>query len=750
MKKYWLLFLGAFILLAACARQENVPQTVAPQTPAPKSHIQGQAIVCLTEELADEFAIGDFPEVAAQLGIVSAERVFPDAGEFEAKHRAAGLHRWYRIQYDPAVAITKAQADLAELPGVESVEIPLRKARRSYFNDPLLKIQWHYVNDGKLGPSYKTGMDINVEPVWKEFTAGSNEVIVAVIDGGIDISHPDLSGVVLPGGNDGSKVFVINHPPYEIPADDHGSHAAGTIGAINNNGKYVSGVAGGRDGRGGVRLMSCVIFADEKYKDGSDEAGALVWAADHGAVIANNSWGYVFESEKEAEEIALEFEQEEWSLKTAIRYFVENAGTDAEGNQTGPMKGGLVTFASGNEGWSHDVPGEYELVVAVGAFGPDGKMAQYSNYGPWVDIMAPGGSDSDDYNEWVISTVPGSVGFMAGTSMACPHVSGVAALLVSYFGGPGFTVDELKERLLDSAPRDVIDLQGRSVGGGKLDAYAAFTYGIGPDDPSQADIKISTGYTGDYTIKSHETLTVDYTIKGNNNLRLPVRFETDCPGASLTSTFSSARLTVEAPKAEPGKYTAIMHVGSVARLNFPITILKNQAPVVVRAIDNQVIDATSSTPTIIPLADYFTDPDGETLSYSVSVGANGVTSARISDGTTLALGADGYGEAQVTVSARDACQAQCSTSFRVVSRNPQQNIDVFPNPVHDILTVRPGSDALTTATLYSRSGARVLSRESQAGPFQPILLDVKNLPAGTYSLQVEYGTNKQVTNIVKY
>ena len=75
---------------------------------------------------------------------------------------------------------------------------------------------------------------------------------------------------------------------------------------------------------------------------------------------------------------------------------------------------------------------------------------------------------------------------------------------------------------------------------------------------------------------------------------------------------------------------------------------------------------------------------------------------------------------------------------------------MFPNPVHDILTVRPGSDAPTTATLYSRSGARVLSQESQAGPFQPIRLDVRNLPAGNYSLQVDYGTKQQVTNIVKY
>lgn len=748
--KRFFLLLAAFLLLASCAQQEIVPETVAPQAPASKSQIPGQAIVRVTEELADEFAIGDFPEVAKQLGIVSAERVFPDAGEFEAKHRAAGLHRWYRIQYDPAVAITKARADLAALPGVETVEIPLRKARRSYFNDPDMWEQWHYINDGTRGPAFKAGMDINVEPVWKEFTAGNSEVIVAVIDGGIDLSNPDLGGVTLPGGSNGSRVFLENYPPYEIPGDDHGTHAAGTIGAINNNGKFVAGVAGGRDGKGGVTLMSCVIF-DGEEPVGADEAAALVWAADHGAVIANNSWGYVFETEEESAAVALDFEQNEWSLKTAINYFIEYAGTDANGNQTGPMKGGLVTFASGNEGWAHDVPGEYEPVVAVGAFGPDGKMPNYSNYGPWVDILAPGGSDSDDYKEWVVSVVTNNnVGYMVGTSMACPHVSGVAALLVSYYGGPGFTADELKERLLNSAREGVIDLQGRTVGGGMLDAYAAFTYDVGPVDPSQANIKITTDYKGDYSIKSHETLIVDYSITGNNKLRLPVRFETDCPGASMTSTHNFAELTIEALKAEPGEYTAIMHVGSVAHLDIPITILENHAPVVVHAIDNQVINAASSTLTMIPLADCFKDPDGETLSYSVSVNAEGVASARISGGNALNLGAEGYGEMQVTVTAKDARQAQCSTTFQLVSRNTYQELDVFPNPVHDILTVRPGSDAPTTATLYSRSGARVLSQESQAGPFQPIRLDVRNLPAGTYSLQVQYGTKQQVTNIVKY
>lgn len=750
MRIFRFILLSALVLpLFSCTREEPLPDTPAPVQQT-SSRIPGTAIIQLSEEAADHFAIEDFPDVADALGIISAERVFPDAGEFEAKHRAAGLHRWYRIKYDPAVAITKAQADLAALPDVESVEIPRRIARRSYFNDPDLIEQWHYVNDGKLGPAFKAGIDINVEPVWKEFTAGSNEVIVAVIDGGIDLSHPDLDGVVLPGGGNGSRNFVPGYAPGDITPDDHGTHAAGTIGAINNNGKFVSGVAGGRDGKGGVSLMSCVIFGEKEDDEPADEARALVWAADHGAVIANNSWGFVFDTEEDAKKTALDFEQNDWSLKTAINYFIKNAGTDADGNQTGPMRGGLVTFAAGNEGWAYDVPAQYEPVVAVGAFGPDGKLADYSSHGPWVDILAPGGSDSDDYHEWVVSIVTkNNVGYMVGTSMACPHVSGVAALLVSYFGGPGFTVDELKERLLDSAREGVIDLNGRTVGGGMLDAYAAFNYDIGPVDPSQANIKIISDYSGDYTIKSHETLTVDYTIKGNNKLRLPVRFETDCPGASLTSTYNSAELTIDALKAEPGKYTAILHVGSVARLDIPITILKNHAPVVVQAFDNLIVNAASASIATIDLSQHIEDPDGEQPTYKISLSGNDLMYARVS-GTVLSLTPNGYGQAEVTVKATDARQASCKASFKLLARNTWQDLDVFPNPVSDVLNVRPGSDSSVQVALYNRSGACVISREAQAGPFQPLQLDVMSLPAGVYALKVTYGSKQQTMNIVKY
>lgn len=756
MRSFPLILLSAAILLPllSCNRQEiPIPQPAT--VPQDNTRIPGTAIVRLSEESADAFAIGDYPDIASSLGVISAERVFPDAGEFEERHRAAGLHRWYSIRYDEEVPQTKARDGLNALPGVESVDFPRRKVRRGFFNDRYLNQQWHYVNNGSLGPVFKPGIDINVEPVWKEYTTGSSDVIVAVIDGGIDLKHNDLAGVVLPAGDNGSRNFVDGYPAHSIPADDHGTHTAGIIGAINNNGIFCSGIAGGSDGTGGVRLMSCVIFAgtdeDPEGGTGQEEPRALVWAADHGAVIANNSWGYEFDTEEEARQGAIDFDNEPSATKSAIDYFIANAGTDADGNQTGPMKGGLVLFAAGNYGWAYDAPTQYEPVVSVGAFGPDGKMAEYSNYGPWVDILAPGGSDSDDqYKEWIVSlTTDQSASYMVGTSMACPHVAGVAALLVSYYGGPGFTCDDLKERLLESARTGVIDQIGRPVGGGMLDAYAAFQYNTGPVDPSQLNIRFNTDYTGDYRFKAHETAVLSFTIRGNEQAKLPVRFESDCPGASATCTRSSAQIRIEAPKARAGNYTGSLSVGSVASRKIQFTILENHAPVVTRTLEDQIVNAASSAFVTIDLAQYIQDPDGEEPVFEVSLSGDDILSVRIS-GSVLSLTPKGYGLADVTVTATDALKASCSTGFKLLARNTYQILDVYPNPVSDYLYIRPETEAATTAVLYSRSGARVLSSSAQAGPFRPMQIDVRSLAPGAYTLQVEFGGKQKTTNLVKY
>ena len=431
-------------------------------------------VKCLQTKSASWTAAGN------DMGIYSVKRLFPYSGKYEERTRAEGLDRWYVIEFDKTITYTKASEDLMVLEGVEIIEPVLPVASTSVFDDPLFRKQWHYYNDGTLSSRHVESMDINVVPAWERRITGKKEVVVAVVDGGIDQNHEDLKENCIGGYN-----FVRDNE--EITPHDHGTHVAGTIAAVNNNGVGVSGIAGGDHAAGvkGVSLLSCQIF--EHQGDGEDDSAdgavALKWAADHGAVIANNSWGYKYNSHNDAMSATIPVH-----LKDAIDYFIKNAGLDEHGVQTGMMKGGLVVFAAGNDGWDTDPIGKYAPVLSVGSSGPDGRKAPYSNYGTWVDISAPGGNIKFD-DGLVYSTLPDNAyGGMQGTSMACPHVTGAAALILSEHGGPGFTPDDLRIRLLKGANADVRDVKKI---GPLLDVSSSIAYGnkIAPD--KVADLKVS-------------------------------------------------------------------------------------------------------------------------------------------------------------------------------------------------------------------------------------------------------------------
>ncbi len=454
------------------------------------------------------------------LGTYHFERVFPVDKRHEERTRKTGLNLWYLVKFDEHKDLMQAAKELGDLGEINTVEFN-HSIKRAYnpkarpvlvnhqalsrqskglagFNDPQAAMQWNYIN---LGPKsipvpaeeehtdgtgfvehMTAGCDVNCEDAWQK-TTGDPSIIVAVMDEGVMYTHEDLKDnmwtnpsedVTSDVDKDGNGYagdrhgynFVANSGYIswsDVDDSGHGTHVAGAIAAVNNNGKGVCGIAGGNGTAGsGVKIMSLQIFSGSKSASLYDEARAMKYAADNGAVVLQCSWGYNSGLSNAINGYTPgPSSDKEWTTtypleKEALDYFVHNAGS-----ANGVMEGGLVVYAAGNESAAMaGYPGAYPDYISVAATAADYTPATYTNYGPGVSISAPGG---DSYYHCalegeILSTVPGTdrsesaYGYMEGTSMACPQVSGVVALGLSYAAKlrKHFTWSQMKDLLLKS------------------------------------------------------------------------------------------------------------------------------------------------------------------------------------------------------------------------------------------------------------------------------------------------------------
>lgn len=361
-----------------------------------------------------QFNIAGIDRLNREYGAKAVEQHFasPAFGRsFTGRHKAWGFHLWYMLKFDETADVKAMVARYRSLPEIEFAEPEYKKRllidqgnewilgeipEEMLFDpewipdDPQFNNQWHYLNTGQQNGT--PGADISLPDAW-EIETGNTGVVVAIIDDGIQFTHPDLAANMWPeiGYN-----FVSNSP--NINPGNHGTHVAGTVAAVNDNGVGVSGVAGGSGSGDGVRLMSCQVFS------GNSSGGfhlAPIYAADNGAAISQNSWGYTSPGV---------YDQ---SVLNAIDYFNENGGGDA-------MEGGITIFAAGNSNASGAwYPGFYSGAFAVAATNNQDQKAWYTNYDSWIDISAPGGETNSVNARGVLSTVTNNnYAYYQGTSMA--------------------------------------------------------------------------------------------------------------------------------------------------------------------------------------------------------------------------------------------------------------------------------------------------------------------------------------------
>lgn len=437
--------------------------------PGHDNQIPGEVLVKMEPEAARRIAVavptgpvrGAFAEVTG-IGIESLDQIFSDIGVrsvtrlhppppptpagIMAVAEPSELGAAYRVRFDPAQDTSRVVQRLSSLEEVSVAEPNRWREQASVIpNDPLFAQQWGLKR-------------INCPQAW-ERSRGSSSVTVAVIDTGVDLDHPELAPLLRQGRDfvnlgpnpvaepgwvfEGDFMGVDGTPQDEV---GHGTHVAGTIACRSDNHEGVTGVTW-ECGLMPVRVLARIRRLSDNLVSGvgsaADIATGIRWAVDHGARVLNLSLGG---------ELATGIESD------AIAYAVSH---DV-----------VVVAAMGNDGEQvENFPAAFPDVVAVGATDPLNHKASFSNTGPHISMSAPGVNILSTYLNDTFAT-------LNGTSMATPHVAGVAALLLSH--DSGLSARDVRQILHDTArplrgdPGDPVP--NDDFGFGLVDADAALAF----------------------------------------------------------------------------------------------------------------------------------------------------------------------------------------------------------------------------------------------------------------------------------
>jgi len=440
-------FIFCFLIIETVGLTATADEIATFATPDSQiDYVPDEVLVILADD-ADE-GIGSIEQAIG--GTI--EKKISFSSRKQNRHSQSGKQQVLRVKLTKGKSVLQTSAEQwsRKNPRILRVEPNYKVRLLANPNDPLFRNLWGLKNTGQTGGTANS--DIDAVTAW-DVTTGSENVIVAVIDTGIDYLHPDLAeniwtntGEIPDNGiDDDHNGFIDDIHGYDFVENDgnamdehsHGTHVAGTIGGRGNNGAGVTGI------NWQCRIMACRFLDEGGSGSIADAIEAINYAVENGAKVLSNSWGGGGYSSAMAAAIT--------NAKNNGVLFVAAAGNDASNTDISPAYPACYVI---------------DNVIAVAATNHSDELASFSNYGQsTVHLAAPGVS--------ILSSVlDGEYSYYSGTSMATPHVSGVAALLLAQ--NPAMSLNELKSRLIWTGD-PIPSLSTKTITGRRLNAYNALT-----------------------------------------------------------------------------------------------------------------------------------------------------------------------------------------------------------------------------------------------------------------------------------